>query len=310
MSTREDKDFALRQVAAMDRFLSWAGDHPLMGPALQQRRDEFERQAKELPAMAPSPRAVLFFTGDPVEGSKGIEIEFMTKVLEHFQQMVKTQYAFSKHGRIGERARQPGATEAKLLLTGTPRGSFGLELSQPRAADLFASAQLSQTLVRLTQLIKAAGENDETFGVELEDVTPRVLNRLRRFFKVLADSNAALRLESGDLNVRLDKARVAEAADRVAAVATKPEIVELRGLFRGATLDTWRFDFRTGDGQTISGRLADEVTETGAAEMNAYTNLECIGKFHRVSIVARGTLPKQRFELLSVSRAPETPAVP
>ncbi len=300
MNTRENKEFAQRQVAAMDRFLSWAGDDPLMGPALKQRREEFARQAAELPSAPPAPRAVLFFTGDRVEGSKGIEVEFMTKVLEHFQQMVKTQYAFTKHGRIGDRARQPGGTEAKLLLTGTPRGSFGLELSQPRSGDLFASSKLSETLVRLTQLIKAAGEDDETFGVELEDVTPRVLSRLRRFFKVLADSNATLRLESGDLNVQLDKESVVQAAERVAAVETKPEIVELHGQFRGATLDTWRFDFRADDGLSISGRLADEVTETAAAEMNRFTNQRCLGRLNRIRVVARGALPKERYELLSV----------
>jgi len=301
MSTREDRDFAFRQIAAMDRFLSWAGDDPLMGPGLRQRREEFEKQAKELPAGEPTPRAVLFFTGDPVEGSKGIEVEFMTKVLEHFQQMVKTQYAFTKHGRIGDRARQPGGTEAKLLLTGTPRGSFGLELSQPRSNDLFTSSQLSSTLVRLTRLIKAAGEDDETFGVELEDVTPRVLGRLRRFFKVLADANAALRLESGDLNVRMDRERVAQAAERVAAVETKPEIVELAGQFRGATLDTWRFDFRTTEGQSISGRLSDRLEEAQAAEMNRLTNQQCVGKFERVIVTPRGGLPRERFELLSIA---------
>jgi len=303
MSTRDDKEFAQRQVAAMDRFIPWAGDHPLMGPALKQRREEFDMQARQLPSAAPAPRAVLFFTGDPIEGSKGIEVEFMTKVLEHFQQMVKTQYAFTKHGRIGDRARQPGGTEAKLLLTGTPRGSFGLELSQPRASDLFTSTQLSATLVRLTQLIKAAGEDDETFGVELEDVTPRVLGRLRRFFKVLADSKTALRLESGDLSVRLDKERVTQAADRVAAVETKPEMVELRGQFRGATLDTWRFDFRTEAGQSISGRLADELSEPEAALMNGFTNQECVGTFNRISITARGGLPKERYELVAIRPA-------
>ncbi len=140
MNTREEKDFALRQVAAMDRFLSWAGADPLMGPGLRQRREEFERLAKGLPA-----------------------------------------------------------------------------------------------------------------------------------------------------------------AERVAAVETKPEKVELAGQFRGATLDTWRFDFRTDAGASISGRLADDVSEETAAAMNQFTNQECVGKFNRIQVIARGGLPKVRYELLSVS---------
>ena len=103
------------------------------------------------------------------------------------------------------------------------------------------------------------------------------------------------------MSVRLDQERVAQAADRVAAVETKPESMELRGQFRGATLDTWRFDFRAAEGQSISGRLADEVTEDAAVAMNLFTNQECLGKFNRILVIARGVLPKERYELLSVS---------
>lgn len=305
MKTRQTREFAQRQVAAMDSFLSWAGDDPLMGPGLRSRREEFSRQAKELPPSPATPRAVLFFTGDPVEGSQGIEVDFMTKVLDHFQQMVKTQYAFEKHGRIGDRARQPGGAEAKLMLTGTPRGSFGLELSQPHSHDLFSSEQLSKSLVQLTQLISAAGEDDETFGVKLDDVTPRVLQRLRRFFKLLSDSRASLRLESGSLAVRMDPSQVKQAAERVASVTTKPEKVQLVGEFRGATLDTWRFDFRTEDGRLISGKLSTEITEAAAAEMNRLTARKCLGWFERVQVIARGGILRERFELLSITAVEE-----
>lgn len=300
MTTRQTREFAQRQVAAMDSFLSWAGDDPLMGPGLRARREEFVQKAQELPPSLATPRAVLFFTGDPVSGSQGIEVDFMTKVLDHFQQMVKTQYAFAKHGSIGDRARQPGGAEAKLMLTGTPRGSFGLELSQPHPHDLFSAEQLSKSLVQLTQLIKAAGEDDETFGVELDDVTPRVLQRLRRFFKLLSDSKASLRLESGSLIVRMDQARVQQASERVAAVTTKPEKIELKGEFRGATLDTWRFDFRADGGNIISGKLSTEITEETATAMNRLTARQCVGRFERVQVIARGGVLKERYELISV----------
>lgn len=49
-----------------------------MGPGLRQRREEFARRAAECPAAPATPRAEFFFTGDPVEGSQGIEIEFVT----------------------------------------------------------------------------------------------------------------------------------------------------------------------------------------------------------------------------------------
>lgn len=306
MNTRDEKDFALRQVASMDRFLDWAGDHPLMGPAMRQRRDEFEQKARELPSSPPLPRAVLFFTGDPVEGSTGIEIDFMTKVLEHFQQMVKTLYAFTKHGRIGGRARQAGAAESRLLLTGTPRGSFGLELSQPRTTDFVSAGQLSETLVQLTRLIQSAGEDDEAFIVELGEVPARILSRLQRFFKVLTDSKASLRLESGPLHVRLDKEKVAQASERVSTIEKLTSEIEIPGQFRGATLDTWRFDFRADDGRTISGRIAGDVPEEVAAAMNGFTNQSCTAFLKRTLLRTRGAEAKERFELHRLEPAAAT----
>jgi len=304
MNTRDEKDFALRQVASMDRFLEWAGDDPLMGPGLRARREEFARKAEESPATPAPPRAVLFFTGPAVEGSSGIEVEFMTRVLEHFQQMVKTQYAFTKHGKVGDRARQAGAAESKLLLTGTPRGSFGIELSQPRAGDFLAAGQLSETLVQVTRLIRAAGQDDEEFGAELDDVPPRILSRLQRFFKVLADSNASLRMESGPLRVKLDAREVAQGAERVSKVEKAASKIELAGTFRGATLDTWRFDFRAQDGRTISGRISSEVSDEDAAAMNQFTNRECLATLAVTTLRPRGADPRERSDLLALRAAP------
>lgn len=186
------------------------------------------------------------------------------------------------------------------MLTGTPRGSFGLELSQPNPHDFFSSEQLSKSLVQLTQLIKAAGEDDETFSVELDDVTPRVLQRLRRFFKLLSDSKASLRLESGSLSVKMNREQVQQAAERVAAVTTKPEKIELNGEFRGATLDTWRFDFRNENGILISGKLSADVSEDEAAAMNQLTARKCIGQFERVQVISKGGVLKERYELISL----------
>jgi hypothetical protein len=71
--------------------------------------------------------------GRPVYGSMGIDASFAGRMLEPFQSMVMADYADRWHGVLGSRGRRPGEAQAKLLLTGLPRGSFGLELAPLRA---------------------------------------------------------------------------------------------------------------------------------------------------------------------------------
>ena len=68
MSLREKREFNQAQILETGRLLELAGDHPLMAPALEQRKAEFEQELKALPPPARQPRTVLFFAGGPEWG--------------------------------------------------------------------------------------------------------------------------------------------------------------------------------------------------------------------------------------------------
>ncbi|MDA0841996.1 MAG: hypothetical protein O2857_29900, partial [Planctomycetota bacterium] len=209
-------------------------------------------------------------------------------------------YVATKHGEVGARGRRRDESEAKLLLTGLPRGSFGLELSQPFPSDRLSSQQLSEVLVHLTALIKSAGESEESFAVALEDVSARVLQRLRDFFEVIASNNASLRMVSGDLECSLDQERVIEAFERVSKAETRDETVEKLGIFRGAILESWRFDFRTDEGAIISGKLDEDVSEDHAEAMLPLTNKPCLARLREITVQTSSGLTRTRYELLSL----------
>src|ERR1043165_7187883 len=121
MTPREKRRFLRRQIAESERLKELAGDHPLMGPLVAQRADEFKTELETLPAGGREARTVLFFTGDPVQGTKGIDAHFASTVLLPFLEMVKSEYAAEKHGQVGERGPRRDEDEARLLLTGLPR---------------------------------------------------------------------------------------------------------------------------------------------------------------------------------------------
>lgn len=300
MTPREERRFLKRQIAESERLKGFAADHPLMGPLIAQREDELRQQLQDLPASGREARTVLFFTGDPVYGSKGIDAHFASTVLLPFLEMVKSEYAAEKHGQVGERGPRKDEDEARLLLTGLPRGSFGLELSHPQSEDLFAEEQLSNVLVRLTELFSSAGKSDEDFVHALEDVSPRVYARLPEFFKSIHDHGANIRMQTGDLEFALDKDRVSEAFTRVRSVHTIEDEVEKEGVFRGATLDTWKFDFRTNDDETITGRLSPDLEEAKVAEMLKLTNQRSVARFKETKITTQGGAVRTRYELMDV----------
>ena len=56
-----------------------------------------------------------------------------------------------------------------------------------------------------TKVIEAASKDDESFALALEDVSPRVLQRLKDFFKEVSENRARMRVLSGDLECDLSE---------------------------------------------------------------------------------------------------------
>jgi hypothetical protein len=304
MSAYSQRDFLQTQIAATDRLLSMAGNHPLMAPTLAERRDSLRQQLDALAAEPRQPRSVLFFTGQPVLGSVGIDADFAAKVLQPFLDMVKTQYATTKHGAVGARGPRRDESEAKLLLTALPRGSFGLELSQPHPHDLFSSNQLIETIVRVTEVIKAAGNSDEAFTLALEEVSPRVLTRLKDFLETIANGRAGMRIVSGDVECSLDQRQVSQAFERVSGAHTDERMADFDGTFRGATLDSWRFDFRLDDENTMSGPIGDNLTPEDVETMiRQLTNQPCTALIHVTKVTMRSGAVRARYELRGLKNA-------
>lgn len=299
------RQFLNTQILEMDRLMESSASDPFMAEALRLRRESLTEELQEAPLESQNPRTVLFFAGPPVHGSRGIDAKFAADVLGPFLEMVKTQYSAQKHGRVGTRGPRRDESEARLMLTGLPRGSFGLELSQPQAEDFIATEQLSDVLVRLTEVIASAGETDERFAVSMDKLSPRVLPRLKDFLNVVASNKAYLGLESGELKVQLPADRVLAAFERVGAAETSDREIEMDGVFRGATLDSWRFDFRRDDDAVIAGRLADDLDDDAVDEMIPLTNKRCQARLREVTITTRDGVKRHRFELLGLNSLKE-----
>jgi len=270
MTTRSQRDFLKVQLLDLQRLRETTGDHPLMSVALAERERELEEKIAALPLGTKEARTVLFFSGEPVQGSVGIDAGFVGRVLEPFQNMVMADYADKWHGTVGSRGRRNGETESRLLLTGLPRGSFGLELTRASNDEMFEEGQLADTLSHVTGLVESASKSDEDFATQLGKTAPRVIQNLRVFLENVAKGKAGLRLESGDFRCDMTPIQAGAAYERVAATITNVEDVTEDGVLEGVLLGDWKFNLKTNDGRGISGKIDDNLTEEQVIEIGRH----------------------------------------
>lgn len=301
MTTRRQREHLKSQLIETDRLRELVADDPFMSTSLEVRREELEEQLGALPVGEKEARTVLFFAGDPVLGSMGIDANFAGQVLVPFQNMVMADYAHRHHGAVGSRGPRSGESQSRLLLTGLPRGSFGLELTKADGDELFEEDQLADTLAHVTRLVESASRSDEDFAAELDDTAPRVIQNLRDFLGVVSKANAALSLESGDARCALTPAVASDAFERVSDTVTSEEEIEVPGVFRGVLLDSWRYDFNDEHGHKLSGRLDDELSaETVAEWSREYFDRACVARLLKTTVVFKNGRMRTSYKLLDL----------
>src|SRR6476661_3888379 len=97
----------------------------------QGRVAELEREL-EARRGKPDHRAsvALFFSGEPVLGSRGVRAEFAGKAVDLFQDLVSKQFAAVEIGRMGQRGPIPLRPSSDMMITDVARGSVGFVLEE------------------------------------------------------------------------------------------------------------------------------------------------------------------------------------
>lgn len=302
MTTRSQREFLKVQLLETQRLREMAGVHPVMSVAFAEREQEIREKLQALPLGNKEARTILFFSGEPVQGSMGIDAAFAGRVLEPFQSMVMADYADRWHGVVGSRGRRPGEAQSRLLLTGLPRGSFGLELTRAENDELFEEGQLADTLAHVTRLVEAASRSDEDFAAELDATAPRVIQNLRAFLEVIAKGKAGLRLESGDFRCTMNPIQANEAFNRVAGTITSDEAVEMPGVFKGVLLESWKFDFVTDENHSVGGKIDENLTEEQVIGLNReFFNERCLASLLKTTVLFKNGRVRTSYTLTGLA---------
>ncbi len=151
-------------------------------------------------------RAFLTFDGAPVLGRRAIDAMFASRGLRAFQEFASVMLAERTRGKVKPKGVIPDKEYGELMLTGLRAGSFGFileekpfiedEREEPYGPDL-----VSETLVRVCQLLAATSAPEKLFTEALAEVGERAHSKLVNFLSEVADAGATLRLSTGDLEV-------------------------------------------------------------------------------------------------------------
>jgi hypothetical protein len=265
------------QIVDTERLLEMVLDHPLMSEGMAERLSLLKQELESLPKESFEPRIQLLFSGNAVVGSQGIKSTFLSKTLTPFQEMVKTQVALLRFGKVGKRGQSKKGANTELYLTALPVGSFGVELSQLESNDLFDSMDVSKAMKDVMTLVINSATNDETFEASIEKTPKRNLTNLKKFLQEITYENSALKMESGELGIELPKEKIVEAFQRVSATIYEETELIISGIFRGLLLDSGKFEIQVEEGKRISGFISEEIEEDQLVEYNkTFLNSNCI----------------------------------
>jgi hypothetical protein len=289
------------ELTALRELLENSLDDPFSKPLLASRVAEMEQEiAKMEQNPVATPETEIYFNGGAAVGSMALEAKFASKILASYPDIIINQYTAAYFGNVSTRGRRRGEGGSKLFLTALPRGSFGLQLSQPFKEEFFTAENLAKVMEQVAVLIEAAGQTDEAFDLASARFHSRVLKPLEGFFEALVHGHCQCRIHSGLQETSLSYGQVLAAYDRVAVAAEEEGEQDVRGVFGGNLMQSRTFELMPNIGPLIVGFLDADITDEQSQQWAHLTGQPVQARLRVTTITARTGRKKPRYELLDL----------
>lgn len=264
MTTFLDRSGLTAELSGVEQLLRSLPEEDALGrmslnARKQQLLEQLEQLGEERNTLAST---ALYFGGKPVIGSRGIQAEFASKVLDDYRDSVINMWA-SAEGEIASRGPVPDQDSARLHVTELLHGSIGflIEEIDLKALPLFPSP-LKKAADAVDNLIVAvAKESDDVFERELDQLHPRVFRAVERLIKDLHQAEATIRVVDESRDEVLTTQDVDKAFIRLEATSIEEDQLTEDGLLIGLLPYGERFEFRRAGGQLIAGKVSPSLSE-------------------------------------------------
>jgi hypothetical protein len=243
---------------------------------------------------SPKASVALFFGGEPVIGSKGIEASFAGSALESFQGLINKLFASKVNGGLNLKGKIPLTSNSNLMITHVAKGSFGFILDELTDQDQIMDTQLKDVVFSATDLIeKSSLPNSLAFEEIVESLDSRILKSLREFFVTLDKNKASVRLVNDLHEFSLDFDSIHRGRLRTEATIINEEEIYMDVIINGLLPETCKFEATTDDGVLIYGSVLKSVVEQYKKIANS---TDVIDKKWKVKMIEKKITPLQKEE--------------
>jgi len=250
------------EILNTERLLESVSDHPFMSIGLKEKIESLNAELSQMPEVLREPKLRMLFSGNAVFGSIGIKSSFLGKTVKPVQELIKTQTALIKYGGVGGRGRTKKSSYSELFITALPTGSFGVELTQLAAEELFQIDEVSEAIQQVVDLVEATSGDNEVFESILEFTPKRSLANLKSFFKTIHEANSILKIETNTTELSLTESEIRDAFERVNSTENEENETVIEGVLRGILLDSGKFEMTSSEsGELISGIINPDIPE-------------------------------------------------
>lgn len=304
MSYLNDKLHIQSQILEIEKLLAKANGNPFIEISLNERLTELKGQLAQFVEQI-EPKVKLLFSGDAVFGSLGISSNFVSRTIVPIQNLIRLQTSVNRYGNNdSKRGKIKGKKLSELYLTTLERGSFGYELSLLNPQDLFEEEEVAQSIKCVMGIISDVSDSEETFYQRIQTLPARGLGFINSFFKEVSNNNSILKIESGSEYIELSSAQVKRSYSRVSSTICNEEEVVEKAFFKGALIDTGKFEISTPLGMKINGDISPGLTQDEIAQYNReFSNEECIVKLLKYTTIFNNGKERISYELLNIQSA-------
>jgi hypothetical protein len=273
MNRKIERDQLIADIGSVEALLRRipANDH-VGRLGFESRLQELQLQLAKLGEREENRASVaLYFGGDPVFGSRGVQAEFGSAVIATYQDLIAKVWSTLGGGSLPLKGQIRDREATHLHITGLLHGSVGflLEELDQQGEPLFATP-LKEAASKVTDYLeKFVAEDDPSFDALVEEINPRIFISLREFFGRMHKRRAVFRLVEGERDKAFDRTAIERAYDRAEAMEIDDEEIPIEGELIGVVPYGRKFEFRRyPTNELISGKVDEVFSESYLQRMH------------------------------------------
>lgn len=314
MAFNTEKQWLQQQLSATRELLEISKDSELMRISLENRIKSLEQDIAKCDQqnIAAEAKICMWFSGGATYGSMGLRGSFMKETLNSVEGMVKSAslkrikaYETEHHCRVDR-------PKGNFYVTALTSGSFGYEMTYKEdQPTLFEDPLIIESIGDVMHIIESTSSESLDLDALIEEQPIKLLSHLKDFYKTIKKNNSFLRMESGNMGFELDNVHTNIGYDNICAQDTTDQEVEIEGTFKGAFVESGKFEFLDEEDKLKHGRFSEDIEEDGITDLaRRFTNSRCKMRVLKHIISNANGNKREMIELLSISEIVEIQNAP